>query len=168
VTVQATRTNTLRLNSVSSPGTDLRFTVQVPSLPTGGGTYVSANVRGTAGGDYRAKVRLMATGQVQVQLIKVVGGVETGLTTTATVSGLTFSAGGSLVIRAQAEGSAPTTLRVKVWAGGGSEPGAWAQTVTDSDAGLQGSGSVGIVTYNSGSATADAVIQVDDLVAARL
>ncbi len=31
---------------MSSSSTDLRFTVQVPSLPTGGGTYVSANVRG--------------------------------------------------------------------------------------------------------------------------
>jgi PKD repeat protein len=167
VSLGAGATATMRLSGVASPDGDIRERAWLESMPTGGGAYLSTIVRGTAGGDYRSKVRVMATGAVQVQLFKVVGGTETALNTAATVSGLTYTAGAPLVIRAQATGAAPTTLRVKVWLDGGAEPDAWQQTVTDSTDGLQVAGNIGLVTYLSASATAPVVARYDDLVASR-
>jgi PKD repeat protein len=167
VSLGAGATATMRLASVASPDSDVRERAWLESMPTGGGAYLSTIVRGTAGGDYRCKIRVMATGAVQVQLFKMVGSTETALNTAATVSGLTYTAGAPLVIRAQATGAAPTTLRVKVWLDGAAEPGTWQQTVTDSTDGLQVAGNIGLVTYLSASATAPVVARYDDLVASR-
>jgi len=167
VSLGAGATATMRLSTVSSPDSDVRDRVWLESMPTGGGAYLSTIVRGTAGGDYRTKVRVTSTGALQVQLFKVVGATEAALTAAATVSGLTYTAGAPLVIRAQATGTAPTTLRVKVWLDGQTEPAAWQQTVTDTTDGLQAAGNVGLVTYLSASATAPLVARYDDLRAAR-
>lgn len=167
VSLPAGATATLRLPAVSSPDSDVTNRAWLEAMPTGGGAYLSTITRATAGGDYRSKVRVTATGAVQVQLFKVVGASETALTAAATVPGLTYTAGSVLVIRAQAVGASPTTLRVKVWADGTAEPAAWQQTVADSTDGLQAAGSVGLVTYLSASATAPVVARYDDFTASR-
>ena len=50
-------------------------------------------------------------------------------------------------------GTSPTTVRAKVWLGSDPEPDSWTVTATDSYAGLQAQGSVGLIGYLSGSAT---------------
>jgi PKD repeat protein len=166
--VPAGRTVTARLSAVPNQDTDVTTQVWADSAVTGGGAYLSAIVRGTAGGDYRARVKVLATGVVQGSLTSVVGSTETALTSAITVPGVTYTAGAKLLIRVQATGSAPTTLRYRVWLQGTDEPATWLQTVTDSTTGLQAAGGVGVVAYNSGSATAAAVLHFDQFSAVHL
>ena len=163
VSVGAGRTATLRLPSVLQRDVDVRHSVWLEAMPTGGGSYLSTTVRSTAGGDYRARTRVLASGEVQISLTRVVGGTETVLTGSWTVPGLTWTTGTRLLVRAQATGSTPTTLQMKVWTAGTAEP-AWQRTVTDTTPGLQQPGAVGLVSYLSGSATATLANRVDDLV----
>ena len=72
-----------------------------------------------------------------------------------------------LKLRTQAIGVNPTTISVKVWAATATEPANWQRTVTDSTASLQAAGAVSLYGFNSGSATAPAVIRLDDLTAVR-
>jgi len=156
---------TVRLSSVATRDVDIKHLVWLESMPTGGGAYASTMARTGTGRDYRAKLRVQSSGVVSVQLTKVVDSTETALTTSSTVSGITYTAGSKLAVRLQATGASPTTLRVKVWADGSTEPTAWQSTITDSTDGLQATGGVGISTYLSGSATAGIVARYDDLVA---
>jgi len=57
-----------------------------------------------------------------------------------------------------------TLLRAKFWRDGTSEPSSWQVSATDSTAGLQGAGGIGISTYLSSSATTAVTLSVDDLV----
>ncbi len=161
--VPAGQAGTMRLGAVSLAGTDYTHTFWTESMPTGGGAFVAPLVRTTAAGDYRARVFITLSGVVQVSLAKVVGGAETVLAGPTTVAGLTYTAGAKLRVRAQATGASPSTVRVRVWRGA-AEPTTWQATATDSAAGLQASGAVGLWTYTSGSAVRPSVIRVDDVV----
>jgi hypothetical protein len=93
---------------------------------------------------------------------------ETAIGTEQTVSGLTYAAGTVLRMRVQVVGTSPTVLQAKVWADGTTEPAAWQVTGTDSTAGLQAAGSVGVRTYLSGSATnAPITLTLDDFTAVK-
>ena len=144
----------------------MTYTVWTEALPTGGGVYLGTTVRGTAGGDYRGRVRIQSTGAMTAQLMKVVSGTETSLAA-VNVTGLTYVPGMKLRVRVQAQGASPTTLRLKVWQDGTTEPAAWQVTTTDATAGMQVAGSVGFDPFNSGSATTGAVVRYDDLSAVR-
>ena len=61
-------------------------------------------------------------------------------------------------------GTAPTTVRAKVWVVSVTEPSAWTVTATDATASMQSPGGVGVMSYLSGSATnAPIVTRMDDL-----
>jgi hypothetical protein len=153
---------------VSSTSTDVAVTASTDKAATGGGVYVSVLGRRVAGqGDYRAKVRLLPTGQVALALVRTSStGAETSIKAEATVPGLTVAAGSQLRVRLQVTGTNPTTVRARVWAVGSSEPATWTASVTDTTAGLQAAGSIGLMGYLSGSATnAPLVVRFDDLVA---
>ncbi len=63
-------------------------------------------------------------------------------------------------------GTVTTTLRAKVWPAGAPEPTAWTLTGSDTTTGLQTTGSIGLGTYLSSTATnAPVVASFDDLVA---
>jgi len=79
--------------------------------------------------------------------------VQTALTSEVPVPGLTYAAGAELAVRAQATGTSPTTVRAKVWKRGDPEPSGWLVSTTDATPGLQQSGSVGIQSYLTGTAT---------------
>jgi hypothetical protein len=66
-------------------------------------------------------------------------------------TGLTFTPGDTFVLRVQAEGANPTTIRAKVWRAGAAEPSAWMATATNTTAALQTAGTLGIRTVNSSS-----------------
>ena len=86
--------------------------------------------------DYRAKVRYVVDGTVQVSLVRLVSGVETSLGT-VTVPGLAYAVGQTLQVRLNVVGSGTTTLQAKVWTFGTTEPASFQISRTDTTAGLQ-------------------------------
>ncbi len=151
------------LTGATSSDTELRMTIGVDKAATGGGIYVTARPRMTAGGSYRADARYLANGTVSLILARTAGGSDTTLLTQA-VAGLTVVPGDRLNLKVQGFGSSPTTLRAKIWAVGTAEPTGWTGSVTDSTAALQAPGWIGLSTYLSGSATnAPVSTSFDDL-----
>jgi hypothetical protein len=149
------------LNSVASTATDSAVTITADKLPSAGGLYVSVIGRRVGTSDYRAKSWITNSGALRLQVIKVVGGVETVLST-ETVAG-TYAVGDSFRLRVAVSGTTPTTVRAKMWKVGSAEPAAWQATGTDSAAGLQAAGSVGMLAYLSSSAANGPVsVRFDD------
>jgi len=154
------------LNGVSQSDTEVNLTTAVDKLATGGGVYVTAVGRrvGTAG-DYRANVRVMASGAVTLSVSRVVGSTETTMATT-TLAGLTYTAGDPIRVRLQVGGTGTTSVRAKAWLAATTEPTNWMVNATDTTAALQAPGSIGVIGYLSGSATnAPVVVSVDDVTA---
>jgi len=147
------------------------MTFSADKASSGGGFYYSLIGRRIAGtGDYRAKARVLANGTVGLSLVRVnAAGVETTIRAESIIPGLTAVANTPLRIRVQVFGSAPTTVRAMVWNPTSAEPAAWQASVTDATAGFQVAGSIGFMTYISGSSTTLPVaIRLDDLYAVKL
>lgn len=162
-------TNAASLSSVSSDATDLTFRVSSDKAASGSGTYVTAvgrRVGSTAA--YQAKVVMRADGRATIALERTAGSAVTVISPGILVPGLTMAAGESLTVRISVVGVSPTTVQAKVWKTGTTEPSAWLRTVTDSTAGLQVAGSIGVSVYlSSSSTTAPVIVSIDDLVAVR-
>ncbi len=155
--------NAAYLGSVSSSDTQVGLALSVDRAATGGGVYVSVIGRRVGADDYRTKLRFLSTGQVTVALARGAAGTETGLGSVVTLPG-SYVPGQVLQVRLQVSGTGTTTLRSKVWASGAAEPSAWTVSATDTTASLQSAGSVGVLSYLSGSATnAPVVTSFDDL-----
>ena len=157
-------TRTATLDGVSTTQGDTVVTLRPQTLGTGGGTYVSILGRSVAGvGNYRAQLTLRSDGRVAISMMRVAGGSST-LVTSRIVTGLTYAAGDALSFRFRVTGSSPTTLEARAWRTGTTEPTTWQATATDSTAGLQAPGSVGLVSALSGSSTnAPSNVTFDDL-----
>jgi PKD repeat protein len=150
------------LNGTSARDVDLRTTIGFDKAAAGGSIYAAVVVRRVGTSDYRIKVRVNA-GDTTAYLTRVVGGAETVLTTVP-LAGVVVAPGNALSFRIQAIGGGTTTLNAKVWRAGTAEPGAWTTTTTDSTAGLQSAGAVGVYGYLSGAATnAPVTLSVPDL-----
>lgn len=137
--------------------TDVEATARfdVDKLPVGNGGRASIELRRTANNtQYRARVRIDAAGRVFVAFTRLAGtGSEITITADALVAGLTAVAGQGLRLKAQATGTNPTNLRIKVWSSSGTEPGSWTLETTDSTAALQAAGGVGLAAALSSGAT---------------
>ena len=159
----AGQTRSVYLDGVQRPEAETRVTVTTDKVQTGGGTYVSVVGRRVVGtGDYRGKVRYLSNGTLSVSLVRNLSG-ETTLAS-ATVPGVTVTPGQQVQVRMQVSGASPTSLALKVWPVGTEEPPLWTVTATDSSAGLQQAGSVGMSAYLSGSVTnAPMTVSFDDL-----
>lgn len=154
----------MALTDVSSSDTEMRATIGIDKAATGGGVYVTMRPRMTASGDrYYMDTRFVSGGSVSVILGRNVGSSEAVLQS-RTVAGLSVSPTDRLHVKVQAFGTSPTTFRAKVWEVGTPEPSEWTASVTDTSAALQTTGSIGVATYLSGSATnAPVVASFDDL-----
>ncbi|MGY1699137.1 PKD domain-containing protein [Geodermatophilus sp. SYSU D00766] len=149
------------LPAVNRTDVAVQAALTLPSLATGGGTYVSLVTQKVGLNDYRVKLRYRSDGQVEVMLARTVADTETVLGGYQLPGG--YAAGTPLTVRFETSGGAPTTLKVKVWRSGTAEPTAWGVTRTDDTATLQRPGALSLETYVSGSATAASVVRVDDL-----
>ena len=160
-TLAAGATTTSSLNGVSSVSTEVRVVVGADKVPNGGGALVHVQARRVSATNYYgARLRLQADGSVQLHVTRGNGTVVAGVV----VPGLTFTAGDQLQVRVQVEGTAPTTVRAKVWEVGTAEPAAWQTSMTDSTASLQVAGAVGLSSYLFGSVTnGPVVVGFDDL-----
>jgi hypothetical protein len=145
------------LNSVSAANLSVSVDVGLNKAATGGGVYHAVAARHTGTTDYRTKIKLDPSGAVTLYLGKVVNGTETTLSS-GVVSGLTAAGTDRLRIKLTLSGANPTTLSAKVWKVGTAEPAAAQRTVTDSTAGLQGAGGIGVWSYLSATATNAPVI----------
>ena len=79
-------------------------------------------------------------------------GAEVSLQGATTISGLSYSVGDQLNVRVQTTGSPTTTIRARVWKVGTVEPSGWHRSATDTTAGMQAAGSVGVGSYLSSTA----------------
>lgn len=151
-------TRSALLNAVSSKNVDVtaRFAVD----RTGAGYSWTLLGRVVSGSNYSARVRFEAGDTMRVYILK----DETAIGNSVVLSG-TYTAGDELSVRLQVTGTSPTTLRVKVWRTSDVEPNAWQLSGTDSTAGLQVNGAVGLLTYLGGtSATPTARMDLRSLV----
>ncbi|MCU1431106.1 MAG: domain containing protein, partial [Actinotalea sp.] len=162
-TLAAGATADSSLTAGTATSTDLRVLVSADKVPTGTGAWVHVQGRRVSATDYYgARLRLQPDGTVQLHTTRANGTTVTG----GTVTGLTFAAGDQLGVRVQVEGTAPTTVRARVWKVGTPEPTTWFAVTTDSTASLQVPGAVGLVSFLTSSATNGPVtVSFDDLVA---
>jgi len=140
-----------QLPAVTSTATDLTAAVRLDKLVNTGAAYVGTIGRRVGTSDYRLKLKVDPAGAISLYAIRSSGG-ETTLASLA-VPGLTYVAGAQLKTRLQVTGTAPTTIRAKVWLSTATEPATWQVTATDSTAALQSAGSVGVFTFISGTST---------------
>lgn len=144
----------------------MTFTMSSDRVGTGNGVYLFAEGRRVSGaGDYRLQVRLRPDGLVGASILRTdAAGAQTVITPEATVPAYRFVAGDRLNVRLQVTGTSPTTVRAKVWPAAATEPATWLASGTDATAGLQVSGSIGFVTFLSGTGTnAPVAVSFDDL-----
>lgn len=150
----------IALDSVSQQDVDMKYRGQANKLATGTDAYVTWMLQGRriSGQDtrYLGFLRALVDGTPQIRISRVVAGVSTELVAWTTVPG-SVTANTDWWLRFQLEGVSPTTLRVKAWPDGGSEPD-WQGTTTDSTAALQAAGAVGIQAFNSPGITNNPVI----------
>ena len=155
MTAKAGETDSVVLQTVSSTDTDFRLTFATSAIATGNGTYVTLiGRRAGTNLEYQGGARVRADGSVGIRVLALTGTSTAVTLKPETVpSGLTVAGGGSVTARFQVTGTAPTTLRFKVWKAGTSEPAAWQMTATDTTAALQAAGSVGVSVYVSSAST---------------
>ena len=152
----ALRSAMLAASVVHSDST-IRF--RVDWIPTGNSLWLYLVVRRVSNGDqYRIKARVAPGGGVFLSFSRTAAGVETNFG--PEVQALTVTAGTWVSLHGIVAGTSPTQLQVRAWQAGSAEPGGWTVTTTDSTAGIQGSGDVGLLGYLSRSAT-DPVIRLE-------
>lgn len=146
---KAGSTSTASLAGVSSTSTAVDATYTLSEAQTGGGVYTTVNARQTDAGSYGVKIRTTSGGALTATLIRKVGSTETVLAS-STVKGWTV--GSSVHVSVTADGTGATSLAASVWLGD-TAPAEPMMTATDTTEDLQTAGGVGVVTYQSGSAT---------------
>jgi len=159
ITLPAGNNRFAYLSSVSSAHTELRASVGF-TRQSASSTYVGLIGRRVGTATYGARVVVGSTGSVQLQLLR---NTDVTLQSQA-ISSLSYATGDRLQFRMQVTGTSPTTIRAKVWKVGAVEPVAWQTTVTDTTAGLQAAGSIGLYGYLSRTATPTSLaVSFDDL-----
>lgn len=154
-------TRSAYLTGVSATDTSVKTEVAFPARPTGGSAYTSIIARRVGSIDYRAVLVTNAAGAVTMHVRQ----TDTALASRAT--GITINPGDTLMVRVEAVGTSPTTVRAKVWKSGTTEPTDWLLSATDSTASLQTAGHVGLSTYLAGAATNLPFVTVFDNFVAR-
>jgi hypothetical protein len=167
VPANASRTASLLSTLVRDVDVTARFALS--AVPVG--DTVNGILRGRridASNRYGAVALVDTAGAVTVAVDRLVGGVNTILGSFA-ATGVTLVAGTYLRVRFQVSGAYPTTLRVRAWLDGDSEPTTWASEQTDSSAALQTAGSIGILSgANAALTNGPIVFSWDDLAAYEL
>jgi PKD repeat protein len=151
------------LNSVSQRDVDLTFRVSTNKAASGGNYFVYAVARRNGNNEYRPQIHLRANGSVGVHGSAVVNNSESGIGSAVTVPGLNHTANNFIWVRAEVTGASPTTIRVKAWADGQTEPTGWNYTGTNSSGALQSAGALGLRVYiGSGVNNAPVTFSFDD------
>ncbi len=146
------------VQNASALDTDHIFSVKTDKVATGGSIFVySVARRVNSTSEYEGRMRFDPSGRVYLWASTMVNNVITDLSTPVQVQGLTHTANTKFYMRMQVSGINPTTIALRVWTEGQTEPTTWQYTITDSRPALQKVGSVGIRTYG-GSALSNGPI----------
>lgn len=130
---------------------DIRLRLSADTTTGGDGAWVYlVSRRGADGSEYRTKLRLASSGLIYAGISKTAQSIESRLVSEVS-TGVTWSATSTLEVRATVSGSGPTTLRIKVWRTGQSEPSGWALTASDTTPAIQDSGTLALLVYGSGN-----------------
>jgi PKD repeat protein/uncharacterized protein YegL len=160
-----------RLLGVEVGDVDVLVRVDTDQLAAGNSQSAYLELRHPGANDgYRLRLSLEPDGSILLWWQKVVAG------STSSVSGLhtvtreqRVSAEDGFWIRAQAEGSSPTTLRARAWQDGTPEPIGWDVTGSDSSATLQAPNAIGLrALLGSGTTNAPVQVRFDELSAVEL
>jgi hypothetical protein len=140
------------LSGVQARDVDLHVKVAVDHPAAGGDEFAYLALRQQDDlTNYLARLRLDVNHKAWIQFARKIGANTDLLGAERAVD---FGAGDtSIWLRAVAVGDQPTTLRLKAWTDGATEPQDWQYTVTDSQPDLAGPGAVGLQTYVSVRAT---------------
>jgi hypothetical protein len=146
------------LDDISLLDVEAKTKVRVNKISTGGGHYISLITRKVPNVStstyYMSKVMLRPNGTVYTRIAKVVNGAEQDLGEAyVQVNGLTYDTTSSLYISTRVTGASPTTLQMKVWKEGQTEPTNFQYTLTDNEPTLQTAGAVGVRSAISGTTT---------------
>ena len=152
------------LLAVSGQDFDESFQFKISAYPTSVGMSVYLGLRNDSISNnyYRASINLATNSTASLAL-------NTVLATVATQIGPSFNLGTYAIntlywIRFQAVGISPTTLRVKFWADGTTEPG-WQIVTTDTAAILQNPGGVSLRAFaGTGQTTANILVSFNQLI----
>ena len=160
-------TRSALLSSVSVQDVDVQYRVATDKPASGGKLFIYTVVRQIGNSEYRPRMMVNADNTVSVGASVVSNGAESIIGSWVTVPGLVHAAGVSLWMHVQVTGTNPTTIRVKVWSDGETEPSAWQYTGSNSNATLQAPGALGFRTYVASAATnAPVTFSFDDFSAA--
>jgi PKD repeat protein len=151
------------LGGVAQTSADIRTTLTTTAASTGNGTYVYVTGRRVNGvGEYRVRVRLLANGTVALALSRLTGTTEAFPNGEIIVPGVTYTPGTPLNVHVQVFGTGTTTIRASVWTTG-TEPATWQMTRTDTTAGLQANGGIGLAVHRPSGTTANATVRFSTL-----
>jgi hypothetical protein len=144
---------------------DVSFTAAIAFDSAVSGTgklFGDVVVRRQGGAHYRIGVNVNANGAVWLR-----GQNSSAQAVLPAINtGLTYAPGEVILLKVEVEGASPTSISAKVWKHGMAEPSTWTQTATDSTAGVQTPGSVGVRSSNTtGSSN---IVMFDDIVVTTL
>jgi parallel beta-helix repeat protein len=165
LTMNAGSTRAATLSSATTTDVDLSFRFAADRLPVTGSLYAYGVARHFAIGDeYRVKVRVATNGVLYVQATRTSGGSELSLGNEVRIDAFRLTPGTFVWVRSQVTGTNPTSLRMRVWADGSTEPTSWDYQGSDSTARLQEPGSVGMMAHVSvDTANGPVALAFDDL-----
>ena len=150
------------LNATNASAVDFSFRLRSDKVSVGGSQYLYGVVRRNGANEYRVKVRLAPGGGVFVSASTVVNNVESLIGSEVQVPGLSYASNAVIRFRAEVTGASPTTLRIRAWADAATEPTTWNYTANNSNAALQGAGSLGLRLYTNAT-NAPFLLGFDDL-----
>jgi hypothetical protein len=152
-------TREARLTGVSSTGTVSTVELSADPAPAGAATHVTIVGRRVGDAYYGGRVRLEVGGVVRLYALN----GETALASSYVLPDVTYTAGKVIHVKVEVSGTTPTTVKVKAWLDGASEPSGWQITATDSTSALQAAGSIGIRTVvGSASTVSSTAVKFDN------
>ncbi|MCW2527766.1 MAG: hypothetical protein JWM76_2626 [Pseudonocardiales bacterium] len=159
ITLPTAGANTVAaLLSTSSTSTVMTTTFSVNKIANGGGTLINVTGRRVdATHEYRAVVKLLSNGTVNYYITKLSGTTETTIGPSLNLAG-TYTPGTALNLKFEVTGTGTTALKLTVWKASDAQPANPQVSTTDTGAGLQAAGSVGVRGYLSSSSTSVPVV----------
>jgi hypothetical protein len=146
----------------------LDFQLSVDRLPLDGELVGYGLLRVVEGGSaYRTAVHVTAAGDVYIALERLSGGQVERLGSEVLISSV-GSRLAALHVRAQAMGDDPTTLSMRAWLAGATEPTGWQLSTIDWTAALQRAGAVGLGWRLDAAQAQQLVVGFSDLAAWKL
>ena len=147
IVANPSQTNGANLPAAPTSDADISVGFSVNALPMAS-SYTHVETRIVGSQNYSTQVWIKSTGVVVLVLFQ-----GSTVLSTYTLPGVTYTPGMKLMLHTRATGTSPTTLQARLWQASGTEPSTWQLSTTDSTAGLQVAGTVGVAAYDSASAT---------------